>query len=107
MCDRILSQYHLRCENLEERSCNRRRKKEVGGRRLRRLSPLVLLRMTLTPHLQVHSIVLNLMRPCASAYKRVLYQMKSNYDGLGDDIYQKCTMASMSLNYLELTRINK
>jgi hypothetical protein len=39
-------------------------REEVGGRSLRRLSPLVLLRMALTPHLQVHSIVVNLIRRC-------------------------------------------
>jgi hypothetical protein len=39
-------------------------REEVGGRSLRRLSPLVLLRMAFTPHLQVRSIVVNLIRRC-------------------------------------------
>jgi hypothetical protein len=66
-------------------------REEVGGRSLRRLSPLILLRMTLTPHLQAQSIVENLIRRCTSAYQRVRYRMKRNYDDLGDvikEIYQ-------------------
>jgi hypothetical protein len=55
-------------------------REEVGGRSLRRLSPLVLLWMTLTPQLQIHSIVVKLIRRCASAYQRVPYRTKRYYD---------------------------
>lgn len=61
-------------------------REEVGGRSLRRLSPLVLLWITLTPQLQVYNKVLNMIRWCALQCQRVRHRVKRNYDDFGDDI---------------------